>query len=116
MTSSDEVGVESGLDMDSQIITTWHPDLKDGASVTLANGQTDPQAGQSASGTGDEASDDAALADDTPPADGAPAAALLMKRPQMKYPLIRNPAMSRRTARPLPQTAPTRRVRRANTG
>lgn len=73
MTSSDEVVVESGLDMDSQIITTWHPDLKDGASVTLADGQTDPQAGQSASGTGDEASDDAALADDTPPADGAPA-------------------------------------------
>ena len=49
MASSDEVVVESGLDMDSQIITTWHPDLKDGASVTLADGQADPDAGSSES-------------------------------------------------------------------
>ena len=41
MSTSDQIVVESGLDLDSQIITTWHPDLADGVSVQLAEGQTD---------------------------------------------------------------------------
>lgn len=35
MTNAETAVVESGLDENSQIITTWHPDLKDGASVNL---------------------------------------------------------------------------------
>ncbi|MBC8583999.1 efflux RND transporter periplasmic adaptor subunit [Youxingia wuxianensis] len=42
MSNSETIVVTSGLTTDSQIITTWHPDLKDGATVKLAQGQ-DPQ-------------------------------------------------------------------------
>ncbi len=36
ISSAEEVVILSGLSPDDQIITTWHPDLKDGAAVTLA--------------------------------------------------------------------------------
>ena len=36
ISSADDVVILSGLDENDQIITTWHPDLKDGADVTLA--------------------------------------------------------------------------------
>lgn len=65
MASSAEVVVESGLDMNSQIITTWHPDLKDGVSVTLADGQADLEASQSVSDTDNEAPAGAAVLADS---------------------------------------------------
>lgn len=36
ISSADEVVILSGLTAEDQIITTWHPDLKDGAAVALA--------------------------------------------------------------------------------
>lgn len=45
MSNSETVVALSGLDESSRIITTWHPDLKDGAKVQLAEGQADPEAG-----------------------------------------------------------------------
>ncbi|WP_308752539.1 efflux RND transporter periplasmic adaptor subunit [uncultured Anaerotruncus sp.] len=45
MSNSETVVALSGLDEGSRIITTWHPDLKDGAKVELAEGQADPGAG-----------------------------------------------------------------------
>lgn len=36
ISSADDIVILSGLTADDQIITTWHPDLKDGAAVTLA--------------------------------------------------------------------------------
>ena len=44
MSTSEQIVVESGLEPDSQIITTWHPDLADGVSVQLAEGQAAPEA------------------------------------------------------------------------
>lgn len=41
MSDADTVVVEDGILTSSLIITTWHPDLKDGASVVLAEGQED---------------------------------------------------------------------------
>lgn len=55
MSNSETVVALSGLDENSRIITTWHPDLKDGAKVQLAEGQADPEADaaeqESAAGT-----------------------------------------------------------------
>ena len=45
MSNSETVVALSGLDENSRIITTWHPDLKDGAKVQLAEGQADPEMG-----------------------------------------------------------------------
>lgn len=42
MSSSEQVVAESGLTLNSQIITTWHPDLADGAEVTLMDGEAAP--------------------------------------------------------------------------
>ena len=36
ISSAEEVVILSGLTAEDQIITTWHPDLKDGAAVALA--------------------------------------------------------------------------------
>lgn len=72
MSNSETVAVESGLTSDSQIITTWHPDLKDGAKVQLAEGQQDPEAGQEAGNPGADVpegtSAPGAAADDAAPA------------------------------------------------
>ena len=53
MSNSEWVVAEDGLDENSQIITTWHPDLKDGVSVVLQQAQQDtaaPQDGAEAAG------------------------------------------------------------------
>ncbi len=39
MSNSDSVVAVSGVTADSQIITTWHPDLKDGAEVVLSDAE-----------------------------------------------------------------------------
>ena len=36
ISSAEDIVILSGLSAEDQIITTWHPDLKDGADVTLA--------------------------------------------------------------------------------
>jgi multidrug efflux pump subunit AcrA (membrane-fusion protein) len=36
ISSAEEIVILSGLTKEDQIITTWHPDLKDGAAVTMA--------------------------------------------------------------------------------
>ena len=38
ISSAEEIVILDGLSPDDQVITTWHPDLEDGAAVTLMNG------------------------------------------------------------------------------
>ncbi|WP_306574505.1 efflux RND transporter periplasmic adaptor subunit, partial [Anaerotruncus massiliensis (ex Togo et al. 2019)] len=58
MSNSETVVALSGLDENSRIITTWHPDLKDGAKVQLAEGQADPEADAApAEAAGEKAAD-----------------------------------------------------------
>ena len=59
MSNSETIVAVSGLTTDDYIITTWHPDLKDGADVVLAEGQEDPDAGS----TTDAAQTDEATAE-----------------------------------------------------
>ena len=39
ISSAEEIVILDGLSPEDQVITTWHPDLEDGAAVTLMNGE-----------------------------------------------------------------------------
>lgn len=77
MSNSETVVALSGLDENSQIITTWHPDLKDGAAVQLAEGQSvpagdaPPARGDAPAQTSADGADEAAEPDAAQPNDAA---------------------------------------------
>ena len=42
ISSAEEIVILSGLSPEDRVITTWHPDLEDGAAVTLMEGEEAP--------------------------------------------------------------------------
>lgn len=71
MSTSEYIVAESGVTTDSQIITTWHPDLKDNADVVLSSTQTSEDA--TASSTSSQTSIDTDASSKTAhPADKSP--------------------------------------------
>lgn len=67
MSDSATTVVESGLTLNDQIITTWHPDLKDGATVELAEGQTSASDAKTAAASSEEAAPDGTAPEGTTP-------------------------------------------------
>ncbi|WP_195277120.1 efflux RND transporter periplasmic adaptor subunit [Anaerotruncus rubiinfantis] len=72
MSNSETVVAVSGLSLDSEIITTWHPDLKDGAAVELAEGQEAPAAAPDSAPGAEPTESRSAKGTDAPDAAAAP--------------------------------------------